>query len=62
MELNISGELAQRANPTKKAKATQNINSDNNSKIQKKDPVAESKTAVNQAGGTNSPEKVDIKI
>ena len=62
MELNISGEVAQRASPLKKGTATQNIGGDDNPKIQKKDSVAENKTAINNTGGTNSPEKVDIKV
>ena len=44
MELNINGELAQRANPVKKGAATQNIGADDKLKIQKKDAVVESKT------------------
>ncbi|OUU74270.1 MAG: hypothetical protein CBC29_09080 [Methylococcaceae bacterium TMED69] len=62
MELNINGELAQRANPVKKGAATQNIGADDKLKIQKKDAVVESKTTINEAVGSNSPEKVDIKV
>ena len=63
MELNINGALAQKANPLKKGSTTQNISGgDDNPKIQKKDSVAENKTTINNTGGTNSPEKVDIKV
>ena len=62
MELNINRELAQRANPLNKGATTQNIGADDKLKIQKKDAVVESKTTIKEAGGSNSPEKVDIKV
>tara|TARA_B100002019_G_C20980677_1_gene455653 strand:- start:3 stop:194 length:192 start_codon:yes stop_codon:yes gene_type:complete len=63
MELGISGELAKRANPINKEPAVQNLNRNENSKIQKKDSVDENKNTVKVADvGINSPEKVDIKI
>tara|TARA_B100001248_G_scaffold242059_1_gene209318 strand:+ start:293 stop:484 length:192 start_codon:yes stop_codon:yes gene_type:complete len=63
MELGISGELAKKANPIKKEPTVQNLRSNENPKIQKKDSVDESKNAVRAADvKINSPEKVDIKI
>ena len=63
MELGINGELAERANPINKEPAVQNLNRNENSKIQKKDSVDENKNTVKVADvGINSPEKVDIKI
>ena len=63
MELGISGELAKKANPIKKEPTVQNLRSNENPKIQKKDPVDENKNAVMTADvKINSPKKVDIKI
>ena len=63
MELGINGQLARKANPIKKEPTVQNLRSNENPKIQKKDSVAENKNAVRAADvKINSPEKVDIKI
>ena len=63
MELGISGELAQKGNSIKKEPAAQNLRSNEDSKIQKKDSVNDNKNVVKAANiGINSPEKVDIKI
>ena len=43
MELGISGELAKKANPINKEPTVQNLRSNENSKIQKKDSVDENK-------------------
>ena len=63
MEIGVSGELTKKANPIKKEPTVQNLRSNENSKIQKKDPVDENKSAAMTADvKINSPEKVDIKI
>ena len=62
MDVNISGELSQKASPVKKGTTTQNIGGDDKPRTQKKESIAESKTAINNTGGTNSPGKVDIKV
>jgi len=63
MELGISGELTNKANPIKKEPAVRNLGSDQNPKIQNKDSVDENKNAAKATDvRINSSEKVDIKI
>ena len=63
MEIGVSGDLAKKANSIKKEPAVQNLSSNENSKIQKKDSLDENKNGAKLADvGINSPEKVDIKI